>query len=500
MGLVIGDYVHYRYSNYQKYGTNRPGGQFSRADQGDATKTLNVSVIAANKAKLADIEKKLNNCIDVYSKVKKNTTIVASRDQQYVLNEMQKLADQWLQKGVFFTPNGKAWTPSTETVSTQKGGEKKYITERVLKNLVTKVEYSIAQMGNQIQNAQWGNALQSYNNLIQDSGTVQQYLNELLEEASKNEKGNFVYSNPKNTDIQNLVKTLNNIQHLLENYGHVPKAQGDFAEVFTAAVAQSMEGVVQTVNTEFNDKLVNSLSTISQLSILNGGRLSNGTNILESPGYHKKSGSIGINTLFQTKNSTKGKTDVEIIYKDDSKLRLSIKNVSLNKNFGGNIHVLSGSSVLQLLQQDANFLNHYLNIVPERKGSERNDISVPSSTRVKFHLLAKSAIIMRALTGATYRLDSNNNFIESADAFVVFNGGKIRCYSMSDIVEKLRKNYSASAQMAVGDFDDMNTVTNVWQTGGRSQDLANDRILKMLQQLHQMKLDVYIDLQKLGIK
>lgn len=496
MGLVIGDYVHYRYGNYQKYGINRPGGGFSRAEQGDAMQMTGFSGAPANRTKLLELETKLNDCLNVYSKVKKNTDIIPSKDQEYVFSEMQKLTDEWLQKGVFFTPDGKAWTPNKVSGSHQKGGEKKYITERVLKNLITQVEYLITQMGSQIKNSQWAALLQTYNAILQTSGTIQ----ELLKDAIINEKGNIVYSNPTNVEVQSLVKALNNIQDYLKGYGQVPRAQGDFAEVFTSAVAQSMEGVVSQVNSEFNKKITESFSSISQLSVLNGGHLSNGMNILETSGYHKKSGSIGANTLFQTKGSTKGKTDVEILYKDNDRLRLSIKNVTLNKNFGGNIHILSGSSVLQLLQHDANFLNHYLNIVPERKGTERNDVSVSPSTRIKFHLMAKSAIIMRALTGATYRLDSNKNFIEGANAFVVFNSGKVKCYAMSDIVDKLKQNYSASAQMVTGDFDDINAISNVWQSGVRSPTLANDRILKMLQQLHQMKLDVYIDLQKLGIK
>jgi hypothetical protein len=511
MSVVIGDYVHYSYEQYKYWGTNRRG--TTRGLPFDTSSAqFNSIVKPSNSGLIKELEIIIQDTMNFFKSYKNlprsSQTQIRRELSKSDLGELLRYANNQTRNGIHIGPNGDAKVTKLTANKTSKkviGGQDRYITEEKLKSLLISTEYLIAKLGNSLNGKKWNTMLTEYRSVITSAIEAEALLEQLMAQSSKSKKQNIVYgrstsagSVTKNTGIHSLVSIMNRIQNYLAQFGHASEIQGDWGEMVAEVSANCLASLIGgTVNSELKKTIETSHSAIDTAKILGGD------NILQTDGgNYKLRGDLGNGYYWQTTNATKGKTDVEIVGPDEnSSLRLSVKNVSLNQNFGGNIHILSGTSVLQLLQNDGLFLNHYLNIVPERVGHSIKEETPDSILRTNFHNIAKSLIVARALTGSTFRLSENGDYVEGANAFVVMNAttGKVKCFSMKEIVNQIEKNAMSASFFHTGDFDNINVIKNKWSTGKHNSTLADTRILEMIKTLHQMKLDVYINLQTLGV-
>ena len=191
--------------------------------------------------------------------------------------------------------------------------------------------------------------------------------------------------------------------------------------------------------------------------------------------------------VFSTK-ITQDKVDVEILI-DGLKVPASVKNYNM-ANVKTDIHLLSGRSVLALVQEYDDFLNHYLNIVAEHSQKE------PAAQLLdKAAIAMKLTVLLKALSGAVISRskDGSIGFSPQADLFIVNDNsvGKFRVYLIEEILDAVQKNIE---WLKTGDLDNVQKLKNdyIGTKGQLNMGDAKVRISNLLAQLHQMELQVSI--------
>jgi hypothetical protein len=90
---------------------------------------------------------------------------------------------------------------------------------------------------------------------------------------------------------------------------------------------------------------------------------------------------------------TQDKVDIMVSVADDKLMNASVKNVNLFS--GENIHVHSGRSILEMMQDYPKFSNHYLNLTIHDPFMN----NIPRDLIDKAHKTLKLTIALHALTG-----------------------------------------------------------------------------------------------------
>lgn len=178
---------------------------------------------------------------------------------------------------------------------------------------------------------------------------------------------------------------------------------------------------------------------------------------------------------------SQGKIDVMIQW-NGKDIGISAKNVNMN-NFHY-IHVLSGSSLLYMLQDiDADFVNHFLNLYAQH-GKNRDGSSLAS---YDLQLNArKSAILQEVKLILLYKaMTGDTNGRSSANLFVVNDAatGKVRVIDMYTLLEKVSKENIQGIQFNGKTFNEKIRFANVWNQGSPQQ-----RISGLLLDVHAQKV------------
>lgn len=195
-----------------------------------------------------------------------------------------------------------------------------------------------------------------------------------------------------------------------------------------------------------------------------------------------------VNGNYFSAHETQDKVDVEIEVKD-LKVPASIKNYNLQNTYmSKDIHLLSGRSILTLVQDYDVFLNHYLNVVSNHPDKEPGEIDLTQA-----HEAMKLTILLKALEGGVF---SNKGYADKAELFIINDNsqGKFKVYYISDILDKVSKKLE---YLKTGDYDEVKKLDNEWVGAKKDLDMSNAkiRISNLLSQLHGMALDVSISKQ-----
>lgn len=185
---------------------------------------------------------------------------------------------------------------------------------------------------------------------------------------------------------------------------------------------------------------------------------------------------------------TQDKVDVDIMF-EDLKIPASVKNYNFN-NPVRDMHFLEGRSILVLLQDKPDLLNHYLNIAAPHGDANFDNRLIGKSSEVM-----KLAILLKALAGGIYALDGSGtiNPSEQAEIIVINDNsqGKFRVFSVAWILDKVERKINSLVK--TGDFDTLR-LRNDWVGGAAANKKnAKARITNLLKQLHNAKVSVSID-------
>lgn len=225
--------------------------------------------------------------------------------------------------------------------------------------------------------------------------------------------------------------------------------------------------------------------------------------VLDSSKVLTKRGHTGITTTINdievSAGTTQDKVDIIADIPNNQTINASVKNYNLSGKYGNHIGILSGTSSLKYLQEYPHFTNHYLNIT----ANDGRDDPAPSSLVQQAHNIAKMTLVLHALTGAVWGKQSNGSYGKSAQAEILIvndnsTNGHFKVYFMSDILKNIIKNIDLAT---VKGFN--SNYTNNWvesykgEKGHKNRQCAYKRAANVLAQLHQQKLEVSISIDAL---
>lgn len=198
--------------------------------------------------------------------------------------------------------------------------------------------------------------------------------------------------------------------------------------------------------------------------------------------HYKKAGD-GI--TWELTSGVEGKIDA-VVNLDDSQLKASVKNYNLS---GGNPHIkgvtlVSGSSMLFLLSNQIRFLNHYLNQTVD---------TAPSNVVVNANKEMKLMLLLLSFIGGGMRKGANGQIYQNrADTFIINDKskpGSIRVVSIYELYEKIIQSNNPEISITL---DDTHTWKNTKIGNNPDPALANQRISNILAQVHKKKITASI--------
>lgn len=268
--------------------------------------------------------------------------------------------------------------------------------------------------------------------------------------------------NPRDKNLQLLIRTINDSIRLLAPIHAYQLAQGNLFEAMLSALNYTRDGYANKVGQELSQMVLAGVAggdraTVAYRTTRFNSDIVDNKNI---PNNNKLfSRTIGDFSLTANASPTQGKVDVIIQANSNSNigntidLRISAKNVDLKLSHGW-IHVVSGTSLLALLESESDdYVNHYINIFAQHL--DKTADAQLNKIRQDYTKLTNFLIAMKALTGEVTRISKNGALVDdSANVFVVNDSstGKFHIYSMSSIKAKLMEKYirSSSSELSGG--------------------------------------------------
>lgn len=201
-------------------------------------------------------------------------------------------------------------------------------------------------------------------------------------------------------------------------------------------------------------------------------------------------------------NFTQDKVDIVVSMPDNTAMNASVKNVNLFS--GKNIHVHSGRSILEMMQDYPKFSNHYLNL------TIHNPImnSISKDIIQKAHDTLKLTVALHALTGKQWSETKEGNIVQTqqAELFIVNDqrgaADSFKVYYMADLLQSVDDNLS---YLHIKDFDKVTNrhgleYANKWADPREpNRQSAYKRIHNLLAHFHSASLEVSINPQVLNV-
>ena len=192
-------------------------------------------------------------------------------------------------------------------------------------------------------------------------------------------------------------------------------------------------------------------------------------------------------------HSTQDKVDLIIDLQDGGTINASLKNY--NTLSGRNITVHSGVSILSLMQEDGDFLNHYLNITASVRSDKPESNRVGDWSKVTLaNRILKESMTLRAIAGGILKFNANtNSFGPNAQAEILIlndNNGMFKVYFIDDLINKIMSD--VQRYVKIDGIEDNTTWEMVWvgNPNQRSYSSAYSRINALLSSLHAFKLHI----------
>lgn len=484
--MAIGEYIHFKYTNYLKHGLSKKG-----SDAGDAYSAIKMAQSTLNEAKtlssnnkafIKQMEEACNNLKNLtkvtnVANMRKDLRDKGVKTDPAFINKLRDIRN--LENRIIDWSTGQAIGPGQGGMGTrQKIGQERGFHLETLEDRAKNLEKKIKVLQGMMKNL---NQLSSNLNLYQEVETEAKSIAQLARNLLKQQgdSGWTSIASLSGTKYSELAENINIINQALGDLGiGIDTAtEGEIGEIVNglAAMAVAQTGADEIESIIWTDKALAS----STANVIKSNRVKANFNL---------SGNISPNIAWKS-SGTKQKVDVTITFKDKNREPLRFSTKSVNLATASSIHLGSGTSIIQLLQDDENFLNHWLNIVPDRTGGPYSQFKYAGTVDL-MHKAMKSLIAIRALMGGN-RINKNNGFIPSANALFVLNNanGEVKGYDMGEIARILGSNINLANSISIG--ADLGNITNTWN-GDRnfSMDNADTRINNMIQALHSMSYSV----------
>ena len=522
--MLIGDYIHYNYDNFEQYGIsfNTPA-QVNASQVFKTQKKLLKKLYPKkrNKEQIQQLEDTLNlffakegttvknkdwtereleilqeavinifqNTINLQSRGVKD---INYKDLNVFMKETLSTIINMVKTGSLSTPEGNLSYEEVKKarkklgvkeVEEGKDAFKDYTKWEAIQQRLKVIE--------QVRNAVAAN--------IKQGATEQEFikkveeLNKAYKELeNKKENGKFDLKTDKH---QSFIELLNETSTYLKNYtsSHMLGVVGEEIPKITFAVANYM--IANGVN-----DLTKDIEDI--VSDITGGVKYSRQKVARSAKQIDKRRFIGGNNkeyLEKTYNNaklklvyTEDKIDANFALNENDFIPASIKNYDItNTNFSA----LKGTDILSFIQDYPVFANHYLNVT-----ADHNDKHPSSSLLDQAHETLKQTIALHALAGGTWSKKRGQDFSREkmAEVFVVNyhgnNKGKYKIYFINDLLNKIEKNLELLNIQVDGVSDLMNPEwKNDYVEGPKNFKTGYKRIASMLADINSRSFSVQVN-------
>ena len=509
MSNKIGQYIHYNYDNYLDWGLRRKewvAGETKkssvspmsiiRAHHNGINNYLNTISSKYSKAQIRELEQKLNF---FYAWGSPNAS-VADQDARKTIEDIIKQI--WGQKFII----------DFDSLNVRTGNG----FEDVVKELEEHASYSLSQLtkigSNRSEKANFVTIdkrveeLKKLRNTLVDHAKSGENFEKFIDSVNKIvEKWEPLKNNKKNRRLSlrekgGLVSSIN--QLILDLKLNSSSFKGELAEFVLYCAQLAATGKLRSSAGEIYQMFIddkNSRKSAKGIAtnFIDARIIQNMTPIKGST-RHKLYANKGLFTTMVTEDKVDLVIDLDKIHAP-----ISIKNYDLSKH--ATLSLLNGRSLLGLVQEYPHFVNHFLNIVPERVGNDEAEGSRPNEALVKKAKEAmKLTILLKALVGGVYGIGRSGEVGKSASAdFFVVNDSsaqnpKFRVFQMGTIVNNVKKDINNL--LVTGDYDTY-TFKNQWTGDEKLSGVsANKRIANLLMQMHQIGLAVSINKAVLNLK
>lgn len=524
-GQVIGDYIHLRYANYLKYGTNyksTAGKQTAQEAFKKHRKELREHYSTKSAVNNADVERIKIYYNVLFSLDKGSLLGLSGKDIEELKKDVVSSLNAMLNKGL----STEQFSVSSERLNVQKifGGDGTAIDwgdstsieriERTLQQVLayrdeickntnpvySKIKSDFDKLDVVIQDL-----INAKNTIIQEGAQWQAGQSTLGTNFFKMDKkrktptgGIYSYVSLSEAGGKNLVTELVKVLAVL-NYEVIgtslAKQMGLVGENFLPVLQDTVRKYALTHADKLTNDLVKTL-TSATMNVVGDNKTKNvikSSNILGADSKYqpfKYVKTIG-DTSVEASNPTDDKVDLVISF-GGSPINASIKNYNPNSVEKYGVHLLKGANLLVYLQNYINFTNHYLNITATHE--EKGDSKPAAATLQQAHQMLKLTLATLALAGGVWTLDSSGSLKQQdkAQLFIINKqaGGKanFEVYRVDDLLKKIETNMS---------LIEMGSKTNINQTWKNAKEgevfnyeNAYLRCIKILQQLKSYKIDV----------
>lgn len=466
---AIGDYIHYTAEGYNRYGITKDGEKiaYNFARQKDK---INKQLKSSGMTNMAAYQDALNH---IFSSVD-NSNSVVGQVQSYIETQLNERYQETMGKINWSTGNVSANVSKGKQVATtaiQRIGQEKSI---LVSSIVARIR-AIEQARNNLINSKEkqeltqriNNIYQQLNMIITDGKKIG-HITKLKNTSVEQLTGYHRIDTQKGSKGASLVQEINT---LLKTYASAPAINLQKGDLFEYAAALAPAIAKNNAQTVIMDELKKGVVGGSRSkTVINFGEFF--TDQINLKNLIMKNYSISNHGTTVSYGSSQDKIDINVQW-DGQIIPMSAKNVNLKSGF--NVHIVTGTSLLYLLQDEpSDFVNHYLNIVAKHGDNIKIDANLGMA-----HEAMKYTLLYKALTGNTYGRTGASIFLVNDNS----QAGGIRIYEMQDLINKASENLNAYTSV-VPTLESL-SINNPWNNGSYS-----NRITDFLSNVHAQKMSI----------
>lgn len=468
---AIGDYIHYSARGYQEHGTTVDGAFNAWSSQKNIIKNRvqSSSGQTIDKKSLKEFETLLNDIQDGSNDkselVKQKTLKVLQEQFENSLGEIDW--SSWDVKGS----------------NSKKGTVAKIKKEHKIKTVKKRIE-ELERIIEEAKTITGKDSVYTRGHLTKIRKIKSAY-NALTKELSETDQAEMIQGSftLKGGDTWDFSKIRKEVNGLISQYAAVPALNLQKGDLFENMIAYAPLAAKSVADRALGEVLGKEREVVSF----------NKTNF--SGAYITEEFENGV---LNTSASSQGKVDVHLNWQGQD-LKISAKNVNLGNgdNRSWYIHLLSGSSLLYLLQDvDGDFVNHFLNLcsVVDKTGAS----GALAQSKVSIINEVKLILMYKALTGDNYKRQAANIFAVNDNA-----SGRIRLFTMGELVDKIIASGNSSNAIyekgitmgqSGSTFNAKLKFNNTWVGGDNNPNEtdAQKRISAVLSDAHSKKINVSI--------
>lgn len=495
-GDKIGEYIHSKYENYLSFGLARNFGtsHIRVNNKGDLTSFVNearqrsYAMFASNKD--AQFAKSLEDQISYIMKPDNITGVGDYNDlRQAVFKHMQQFVTTLNEDDI-------DWS----TLSLKPSATKKL--QNISKEELTSILGDDALSASTLRSSSLGKSGQTYMasfwrqikninaaiNILSKKISNQAKIGELeqaLASISKQAVSLGWEKSGLQLSDQSLIKDLRKLAREVIKSASLAQFEGELSEAVVAQASNSLSGVFQDGYKDILGAVVGSIKgkniyiEKSFMKNLDVGA------IVGQKGFQKGMNSTG-EVIWQTKSDVKGKIDVSI-ETNEKEINANIKNYRLDSTKPYDIKMVSGTNMLYLFQNQARFLNHYLN---------QTASTSPLGITMQANQIMKQMLLLSSFTGGGARTDITSG--KQANVFVINNKSTgtikvIPIYKLFDMIVRNNKKLNG-IDISLKDGQQWNNtyINAIDYSASATSAAAAQRITTLLQAVRKHKIDVVI--------